>query len=571
MNYNQYLKDLFVDSGFLKEEDANRYFEDCSRAMKDFLHYLVEDAKIDINRIYMEMQTIFGYEFIQDLNIYAIDQTIYNKFNQQMILQKRIIPFKQEGNKIYVMVDQPFVTEYIQKLTYYVDCEYVAQFIDYISMDRLVSLVLNKAQREDALNEYKEQEKGAPVEKKISDIQDYVDAPSVQLADSLLKEAINEGASDIHIEPLEKIVRVRFRIDGVLKDHLQIDTSMYPSLLARYKIMANLDISERRIPQDGKLSIMENNQNYDFRISTLPLIYGEKIVIRLYSNEDNSLSFDKLTSDPNEKKILRGMIEAPHGIILLTGPTGSGKTTTLYAFLKQLNKVGVNIVTIEDPVENQIGGINQLQTNNKAGLTFASALRSILRQDPNIIMVGEIRDEETAHIAVQAAITGHLVFSTLHTNDAVMTITRLIDMGIEPYLVSDSLVGAIAQRLVRKLCPYCKKEHIITAQESEFLDIKAGTKVYEADGCDRCNHTGYIGRKAVFEILSMSDRLRSVISSDHENLEEIRRAAESEGFITLAHKTSELIVAGETSIEEFKAINNVSEILQNKRNKKSKK
>ena len=351
---------------------------------------------------------------------------------------------------------------------------------------------------------------------------------------------------------MERSVRVRFRIDGILLHHCDIDPNLYLAVVARYKILANLDISERRLPQDGKLTRTLNEHTYDFRISTLPNIYGEKIVIRIFNTLGDETSIDKLANTPAEAKVFREMLSSPHGILMCTGPTGAGKTTTLYSFLKELNRPGVNIQTVEDPVENQMEGVNQLQVNTKTGLTFANALRSILRQDPDIIMIGEIRDEESAHIAVQAAITGHLVLTTIHTNDAVTTITRLIDMGVEPYLVADSLIGAISQRLVRKLCPDCKKEHLITESESLLTGLPVGTLVYEKAGCEHCNHTGYIGRTAVFEIMEMNEKMRSSIDTKNFSFEKTKDIVTHDpSFISLKQAAAKLVKNGVTTIEEF--------------------
>lgn len=332
--------------------------------------------------------------------------------------------------------------------------------------------------------------------------------------------------------------------------------------------MPHLDISERRRPQDGKISLVEGNTTYDFRVSTIPTIYGEKIVIRLYSSFNDTEDLKYLCTNEEDFKMINSFLESPNGIVLLTGPTGSGKTTTLYSFLMKLNKEDTNIITIEDPVENQIDGINQVQVNYKTGLDFATALRSVLRQDPNIVMIGEIRDSETAYIAVQAAITGHLVFSTVHTNDAITTLTRLIGMGVEPYLVSDAIRGAVSQRLVRKLCPHSKKEHLVTKEESEFLDIPVGTVVYEPNGCEFFNGTGFVERIAVFEMLQMTDELRQIVNTNHENSNLIKETAIKSGFKELYEKTSDLVRSGVTSIAEFKQINNIADILHNKELKK---
>ncbi len=380
---------------------------------------------------------------------------------------------------------------------------------------------------------------------------------AVRFCDSLLIDAIARGASDIHIEPFAKTVIIRFRIDGKLKTIDEIYPQAYPAILARYKIMSEMNIAERRIPQDGKIRFRIDDNDYDFRVSTVPTIYGEKTVIRIYSREFTSSDIPSLGFSDKQMKLIMGMITRPHGIILLTGPTGSGKSTTLYTFLRYLAKDDTNIITIEDPVENEIVGINQVQVNPKANLTFATALRSFLRQDPNIIMIGEIRDEETAQIATRAAITGHLVLSSVHTNDAAGVIARLINMGIPKYLVADSLIGAISQRLVRKLCPKCKNSRMTTPTEMALLDIANPTKIYEPVGCSCCNNTGYQGRIGVFEIMVLTDEIKEIIMSDGFTSEKVEKIIKRDVSAILNH-TRERVLNGETSFEEYKQLINIA-------------
>ncbi len=376
------------------------------------------------------------------------------------------------------------------------------------------------------------------------------DVSVIKFCDMILVNAVNIGASDIHIEPFSKTVIIRVRIDGKLKKIDEISPEAYSAVLARFKIMSQLNIAERRIPQDGKISLEIENNSYDFRVSTIPTIHGEKIVIRIYSRNFTSSDISALGFSKKQNDLVLDMITRPHGIILLTGPTGSGKSTTLYTFLRFLAKEDTNIMTVEDPVENEIMGINQVQVNPKANLTFAAALRSFLRQDPNVIMVGEIRDEETAQIATRAAITGHLVLSSVHTNDAAGVITRLVNMGIPKYLVADSLIGAISQRLVRKLCLKCKASKTTTKAEMELLGIDSPVKIFEPVGCEHCNHTGYSGRVAVFEIMLLTDEIRTVIMSNDFTSEKVGSIVERDMTTILAH-AKERVLAGEISIEEY--------------------
>ncbi|PTV99080.1 type II secretion system protein E (GspE) [Halanaerobium saccharolyticum] len=386
------------------------------------------------------------------------------------------------------------------------------------------------------------------------EIREMVDeAPIIKLANYIISKAYQKGASDIHIEPEDSKIRVRFRIDGVLKKEMTAPKSSHRALVSRIKIIANLDITEHRVPQDGRIKMIFKDEKLDMRVSTLPTIKGEKIVIRLLAQNTNLLDLDNLgLSDYNRKKIGQ-LIKKPNGVLLLTGPTGSGKSTTLFAALNELNSPQINMVTIEDPVEYQIAGINQVQAKEKSGLTFAKTLRSILRQDPDIIMIGEMRDQETAEIAVRSALTGHLVFSTLHTNDAVSSITRLIDMGLAPYLVAASLNGVVAQRLVRRLCPHCKEKRKLEKTDLKFLDNPDFEEAYFAVGCEKCNNTGYDGRLAIQEIFEIDNQVKEMIS-DNLAKEKIAEYAKNNGMITLKQDGIEKIKAGETDVSELERI-----------------
>lgn len=377
-------------------------------------------------------------------------------------------------------------------------------------------------------------------------------SPAARFVESIIEEAVNIGASDIHIEPNENNVAVRYRIDGDLHQKSSFSTDFFPSISTRIKILADIDIAEKRIPQDGHISQMVGKDRYDFRVSTLPTIHGEKFVIRVLDKRIFSLSLKELNFSKTVNETIERILHHPHGIILLTGPTGSGKTTTLYSFLRELNKPTVNIVTIEDPVEFSMDGVNQIQVNNKADLTFATSLRSILRQDPDIIMVGEIRDEETAQIAIRAAITGHLVLSTLHTNEAPGAVTRLVDMGVPSYLVSDALVAVISQRLLKRLCPHCRKPVTTTVEQRRVLGLKDDITIYEKNGCPYCNGTGYKGRFAVHEIMYMNDELRDVVAKGDASIEEIRDTAiEKAGMNTLINAAKKHVLSGETSYQDL--------------------
>lgn len=381
---------------------------------------------------------------------------------------------------------------------------------------------------------------------------DVNNSPIVQLVNSMIEQAVRQRTSDIHIEALEKKVRVRYRIDGALHERMTYNIKMLPAIVARLKVVGGMDIAEKRKPQDGRITSFVDGREFDIRVSILPTVYGEKVVMRLTNK--NALTRDKaeLGFNDHDLKLFDHILMNPHGIILVTGPTGSGKSTTLYTALSELNKEDVNIITVEDPVEANVAGINQVQTNTKAGLTFASALRSILRQDPDIIMIGEIRDEETASIAVQASITGHLVVSTLHTNSAASTITRLADMGLPEYLIADSTVGIIAQRLVRRLCPRCKKKVLANADQLELLGFGPDEQVeiYEPVGCSSCDNNGFKGRIGVYEIMEVTPKVRKVIAAG-EDAEHIKQAALEEGMYTLRMSATNYVLEGITSVSEM--------------------
>lgn len=383
------------------------------------------------------------------------------------------------------------------------------------------------------------------------DVSDKIDnAPVVRLVTSMIAQAAKLGASDIHIEPLETKTRVRMRIDGVLQDQMTLALAAHSSIITRLKIMGNMNIAEKRVPQDGRVEIMLDGQPVDLRLSVLPTVTGEKMVIRILGGTGTLLSIKDLGLSEDNSRLFADILKSPNGIILISGPTGSGKTTTLYTILGNLNKPGVNIITVEDPVEFRMPGVNQVQVNIKAGLTFASGLRSILRQDPDIIMVGEIRDDETAQIAVRAAITGHLVLSTIHTNDTASTVSRLINMNVEPYLVSSALVGIVAQRLVRRICPRCIAGYDPSEYEKKLLKLQDNAQLHKGRGCNYCGHTGYKGRVAVHEIMVITREMRALIDGSV-TTDTLRESAQKNGTVTLQECCRQLVLDGVTSLEEM--------------------
>jgi type IV pilus assembly protein PilB len=379
------------------------------------------------------------------------------------------------------------------------------------------------------------------------------EAPVIKLANLILVQAVKDRASDIHIEPFEKSLRLRYRIDGVLVDATPPPKQMQLALASRFKIMSSLDIAERRLPQDGRMRIRVGGRDYDLRVSIMPTVHGEKIVLRVLDKSNLSASIDKLGLDPETFAQLKNAVDAPHGLILVTGPTGSGKTTTLYSALNELNNPTYNIITVEDPVEFQVPGINQVPTKKEIGLTFANALRSILRQDPDIIMIGEIRDTETAEIAVEAALTGHQVLSTMHCNDAPGAIARLDDMGIAPFLISSSVILACAQRLMRRICSHCKEPVTYPAKMYADLSIDPGTMdgvtLYRGRGCERCKNTGYAGRMAIIEAMTITDEIRKLVIG-RANTRELSKVAIGQGMRTLRMVALDRVRDGISTLEQ---------------------
>ena len=545
MIFNRLFAQYLIDEVVL---DADLIREYCDRAdsIDAPIHVeLVKNNLIEEEKMYQVLAEYLGIEYrfcqLAEINLEFIKQ-----YPRDLLIEYQGVPFEIRGDLLTILCSNPFRLEEFRELLVQGGKRIRLLICPPTQMKRIVDYANNKIQQDEVMNEYI---KNDSVKEDV-DPDAPIDAPVIKLCDSILKDAINRGASDIHIEPFAKNVFIRFRIDGKLQKIDELSSQLYPGILARYKIMAELNIAERRIPQDGKISLDVDGASYDFRVSTVPTIHGEKIVIRIYSKSFSSNDISSLGFSDKQKDLIMSMITRPHGIILLTGPTGSGKSTTLYTFLRYLAKEDTNIMTVEDPVENEIVGINQVQVNPKANLTFAAALRSFLRQDPNVIMIGEIRDEETAQIATRAAITGHLVLSSIHTNDAAGVITRLVNMGIPKYLVADSLLGAISQRLVRKLCPKCKRPKNTTASEMAILKINEPAMIYEPAGCLYCNNTGYLGRIGVFEIMVLTDEIKDIIMSDNFTSEKVGEIVERDMTTVLSH-TRDRVLLGQTSLEEY--------------------
>jgi len=403
------------------------------------------------------------------------------------------------------------------------------------------------------VDEFSEIAKLSDLLEEIPELEDLLDAeedaPVIRLINALLTEALREEASDVHFEMFESRATVRFRIDGQLRDVIEPRRGLHSAIVSRIKVMAGLDIAEKRLPQDGRIALRIAGRPVDVRVSTLPTGHGERVVLRLLDKSSGRLELEKLGMGEKTLGQLQHLLRQPHGILLVTGPTGSGKTTTLYAALSRMDSTQTNIMTVEDPIEYDLDGVGQTQINSRIDMSFARALRAILRQDPDVIMIGEIRDKETAQIAVQASLTGHLVLATLHTNDAPSAITRLVDMGIEPFLLASSTIGILAQRLARLLCPNCRAAYVTDAREMELLGLREPSTLYRASGCPDCNQTGYRGRVGLYELLTIDESLRTVIHQG-ENEQDIRSLAVKNGMTLLREDGIARVLAGDTTLEE---------------------
>ena len=548
------LGDVLVQNGVITEEDLQRGLERQKGSGRKLGETLVDEGITTEENIARALSKQFHYDMV-DLQNTEIPQEILDLVPANVLKKHRAIPFEYSPdnmNVLRVALSDPMDIGAMDDINIITNLQVEPVVATMGSVMLALDNYYGQAEVNSALEEYTREKESQIVEQEDMYSEDVNNSPIVQLVKGMIDQAVRQRASDIHIEPMERQVRIRYRIDGALYEKVVYSIRLLPAIVARVKIIGGMDISEKRKPQDGRITQIVDRKEFDIRVSILPTVYGEKIVMRLTSKNALTKEKSQLGLKADELKKFDHILKHPHGILLVTGPTGSGKSTTLYTALSELNKEDVNIITVEDPVEANIDGINQVQVNTKANLTFASALRSILRQDPDIIMIGEIRDQETASIAVQASITGHLVVSTLHTNSAASTITRLADMGIEPYLIADSTIGVIAQRLVRRLCPECKRKKKADAEELELLQMEpdADVTVYEPCGCPRCDGTGFKGRIGVYEIMEVSQPLKSIISKGG-TAEDIKNKALEEGMSTLRMSATRYVLEGITSVQEM--------------------
>lgn len=540
------LLSILINEHIVDEETSFDVLSDIYRRGNADIDDISTDLQVDQKRFIEHVCKKFKITFF-DLDDIDIDYRISEKLSTAQLKTYSAIPVKEDEISVYVAFKNPFdviaqdkVQNLFNRKLLKVACADPAQIEKYIN-----KVALNESIK-DVVAEIRRE-----LSSSASQGQNTENSGILKLIEIILKTSIQSRASDIHIEPTETNCIVRSRIDGMLSETFIFDKDIYPPMVSRMKLLSNMDIAERRRPQDGRFSAQILDKEYDFRISTLPILNGESIVLRILDKSKVIINLEDLGMHPDNFAKFKKSMKAPYGIILVTGPTGSGKTTTLYGALNDIKSVKTKIITVEDPVEYQLNMIQQVHVNEKAGLTFVSALRSILRQDPDVIMIGEIRDQETLRIAIQAALTGHLVFSTLHTNDAISALPRMIDMGIEPYLVSGALVCIEAQRLVRKLCPHCKQK--ITLSQKAFDEVKKfvpeNYQFYKSVGCPQCSQTGYLGREMISEILPISDHIASMVANGASK-DELKSVAYEEGFIDMFHDGVIRAANGITTLEE---------------------
>jgi type IV pilus assembly protein PilB len=542
--------------GVLDEAGLNELEKLSAKSGKSIISLLKENNLVSdeqLGRIIAADQKI---EFVT-LSPDMVDPIAAHLIPYELSNEHNLIGLRTEGDKLYVAMSSPMNLAVRDQIELRTGCRVVPQAATLNAVKAAIRYhfnVQNVTRQTIASMRLKKQQQQEKQQTNILDkLQDSND-PISSLVSSIISGAIDSRASDIHIEPQERDLTVRYRVDGIMRKELDIPTTAQAEVISHIKILANMDISEKRLPQDGHITIIHQDREFDLRVSSLPSVIGEKIVIRILDKSSNRWNLDGIVTNKSDNQKFRGLIENPYGMILLTGPTGSGKTTTLYSLLQLLNTGRNNIVTVEDPVEYRLAGITQVQVNPKAGLVFASALRSVLRQDPDIILIGEIRDFETAEIAVSAAMTGHLVLSTLHTNDAAGAMSRFINLGMPPFMLASSLLGVVAQRLIRISCRQCKETYAATGEQKKILTT-AGQKSKELllarnAGCDGCGKTGYMGRKAIYEILTISGQIRRMIIEGKSDTE-IKEQAIKEGMKTLKTSGIEEVVSRTTTIEEL--------------------
>ncbi|SDB95635.1 type IV pilus assembly protein PilB [Pelagirhabdus alkalitolerans] len=553
MSLKKRLGDLLIEVGAITSDQLSRALEIQKDSGKKLGEILIEQRFITESELIEVLEFQLSIPHVE-LERYFIDPEIPMLISETLAKRHQVLPIKRKEDTITLAMSDPlnlYAIEDVEIATgLSVEPVIVTRKDISDSLDQYYGAVDAKKAIEDFKDEFSSEDLDQLDDEALADINN---APVVRLIDSVVSQAVRSKASDIHIEPFESYIRIRFRIDGDLREIMRPSKNAHSAIVTRIKIMGKMDISERRKPQDGRVERTINNRDVDMRISVLPTVFGEKVVIRLLDRNSFMMSKEDLGFTENNLNLFNEIAKNPNGIMLITGPTGSGKSTTLYTVLNDLNQEEKNIVTVEDPVEYSLEGVTQVQVNPKADLTFASGLRSILRQDPDIIMIGEIRDVETVNIAVRAAITGHLVLSTLHTNDTTSTINRLLNMGIDRYLIASSVVGIVAQRLVKKVCPYCKNEAEVSHVDAKLLNVELSTKIYEGKGCNKCDYSGTLGRTAVHEVMPVTRSIRDMINNQT-SIDVIKDQSVTEGMKTLYETCRELVLEGKIPITEMMKI-----------------
>ena len=545
------LGEILLDIRAITQEQLDDALN-ASKSKGDLLgETLLELGYLDEKALFRGLEYIYHIPYI-DLSNTSVEKESCAMVTEALVKKHNLIPIKKEGNVLSIVMSDPLNFYAIDDVKNQSGMEVsVAGISPKKSIDSAIERYYGGEVAEKAFEDLRREYSNINLED-LSDISnnEVANAPVVRLITSILQRAIKSNASDVHIEPMEDKLKVRFRIDGQLQEVMTSSMAVHSAIVTRIKIMGQMDIAEKRVPQDGRVGTVVDGKEVDLRISMLPTVYGEKVVIRILGGSSGALDRSQLGLSENNAELFDRITKAPNGIILMSGPTGSGKTTTLYSILKELDQPDVNIITVEDPVEYKLEGVNQVQVNMKAGLTFANGLRSILRQDPDIIMIGEIRDSETAEISIRASITGHLVLSTIHTNDAASSVTRLVDMGIEPFLVASSLIGVVAQRLVRNICPRCKVAYRPSHSEMLMLEMKEPENLYKGEGCPYCNFSGYKGRSGIHEILVVTKEIRELINR-RATLDQIQQLAIRQGMETLRKSCTDLVLQGSTTMDEL--------------------
>jgi type IV pilus assembly protein PilB len=553
-----------VQHGLLSEYDAELFQSQAQAAKTTFVEQILLSKKMNATQIAMFAARAFGTP-VMDLNGFDLDQINKDLIDPKLAATRRVLPLQKRGNRLFVAVSDPANLQALDEVRFKTNLVPDPVVVEDDKLGQAIAKVTETAGQKlsDMVSDDLELiEVDVGIKSTDDDTNpDVDDAPVVRYLQKILVDAINAGVSDIHLEPYEKFYRIRYRLDGQLMEVAQPPLAIKDKLSSRIKVISRLDISEKRVPQDGRMKlVLSKNRAIDFRVSTLPTLYGEKLVLRILDAAGVKLGIEALGYEPEQQQILMDAIKRPYGMILVTGPTGSGKTVSLYTCLNILNQPGINISTAEDPAEIQLAGINQVNVNEKAGLTFATALRAFLRQDPDIIMVGEIRDLETADISVKAAQTGHLVLSTLHTNDAPATLMRLVNMGVAPFNIASSVMLITAQRLARKLCTHCKRAEDIPPEallQAGFTenDLDGSWQAFGPVGCDNCKGAGYKGRLGIYEVMPISDAIRQMIMRSA-NVLEIAEQAQNEGVKNLRQSGLLKVKQGVTSLEEIEAVTN---------------